>query len=115
MSSQQHQRAQGATYPWQTTSVSLMKPSSPKNRFDGFTTDTVTCLFCNSGFASDTDQFHHRHQQFHHRHRVLNLAGTGDAPKGDGDGRIVIVIGKPTELGGAQLTELDAWMAKHAR
>lgn len=33
----------------------------------------------------------------------------------DRDGRIVIVIGKPTEHGGARPAELDAWMAKHAR
>ena len=32
-----------------------------------------------------------------------------------GDGRIVLVIGKPTEQSGAGSTELDTWMAKHAR
>jgi hypothetical protein len=81
-----------------------MKPSSPKNRFDGFTTDTVTCLFCNSGFTSDTDQFHHRHQQFHHRNRVLNFAGTGDAPKGDGISPMKLLSGTARDL----LVHLDA-------
>jgi hypothetical protein len=50
-----------------------MKPSSPKNRVDGFTTSTVTCLFCNTVSTTDTDQFHHRHRQFHWRHRILNF------------------------------------------
>jgi len=48
-----------------------MKPSFPKNRVDGFTMDTVTCLFCNSVFITDTDQFHQRDRQFHWRYRVL--------------------------------------------
>ena len=33
----------------------------------------------------------------------------------DTDGRIIVVIGKPSEQSGTELTELDAWMAKHAR
>jgi hypothetical protein len=50
-----------------------MKPSSLKNRVDGFTMDTVTYLFCNSVFITDTDQFHRRDRQFHWRYRVLNF------------------------------------------
>lgn len=46
---------------------------------------------------------------------VIDAGGEVARIEIDRDGRIVIVIGKPTELGGPQLTELDAWMAKHAR
>lgn len=51
-----------------------MKPSDSKNGLDGFTTDTVTWLFSNIGFTTDTDRFHHEHRQFHHRYRVLKFA-----------------------------------------
>lgn len=60
-----------------------MKPSASKIGRDGFTTDTVTCLFSNTGFTRETDQSHHDHRQSHNRYRVLNLEvlslpGTGN-------------------------------------
>ncbi len=39
-----------------------MKPSSSKIGVDGFTTDTVTCPFSNTGFTTDTEWFHHRYR-----------------------------------------------------
>jgi hypothetical protein len=54
-----------------------MKPSFPKTSINGFTSDTVTCLFSNSGFTTDTERFRDGYLQFHHRNRVLNLAGGG--------------------------------------
>ena len=53
-----------------------MKPSFAKNGLDGFTTDTVTCLFSNIGFTTDTDRFHYGYRQSHQRYRVLNLSPT---------------------------------------
>jgi hypothetical protein len=50
-----------------------MKPSDHQNGRDSFTTDTVTCLFSNIGFTTETDQFHYEHRQSHQRHRVLDF------------------------------------------
>jgi hypothetical protein len=46
---------------------------------------------------------------------VIDAGGEVSRIEVDRDGRIVIVIGKPTEQAGSEATALDAWKAKHAR
>jgi hypothetical protein len=46
---------------------------------------------------------------------IIDAGGQVARVEVDTDGRIIVVIGKPSERSGTELTELDAWMAKRAR
>jgi hypothetical protein len=46
---------------------------------------------------------------------VIEAGGEVSRIEIDKDGRIVIVVGKPTEQASSEATALDTWMAKHAR
>ena len=45
---------------------------------------------------------------------VIDAGGEVSRVEVDREGRIIIVIGKPSEQKGSESDQLDTWMAKHA-